>query len=301
MRSLARRYPAACYFTFAFAISCGSILVVVGGGPIPAPPDEAHRLFALVYLGMLAGPSVAGLAMTASVRGLAGLRDCRARLLAWRVAPIWYAVALLTAPLALALTALVLSQFSGDFVPATIGSTGAIDPAGPIQAGNVKTLLLLAVAVGAGAGFFEELGWTGFAVPTLLKRHSALSTGVIVGIFWGAWHFPAVWFLGRMAFPRGMVGQRERVRVGARPALSSRRALHVPAAVPRVNGASVQANGKPAARHPHAWESYREHDHLRGSYQRRCVGRVQSRVRDDAVSDRRPNAGLRSHAIPEAC
>ena len=200
MRSFARRHPAACYFTLAFAISWSSILVVVRGGAIPAPPDEAHRLFALVYLGMLAGPSVAGLAMTASVGGLAGLRDYRARLLAWRVSPIWYAVALLTAPLALALTTAALSQFSSDFVPAVIGSTGAIDPAGPIQADNVKTLLLLAVAVGIGAGFFEELGWTGFAVPTLLKRHGALSTGVVVGIFWGAWHFLAVWWGSASAF-----------------------------------------------------------------------------------------------------
>jgi uncharacterized protein len=44
--------------------------------------------------------------------------------------------------------------------------------------------------VGLGAGFFEELGWTGFAVPTLLRlRHGVLGTGLIVGVLWGAWHF----------------------------------------------------------------------------------------------------------------
>ena len=36
----------------------------------------------------------------------------------------------------------------------------------------------------------EELGWTGFAVPTLVRqRHSVLSTGLIVGLLWGTWHF----------------------------------------------------------------------------------------------------------------
>jgi len=38
-------------------------------------------------------------------------------------------------------------------------------------------------------GFFEELGWTGFAIPTLMRqRYGVLSTGLIVGVLWGAWH-----------------------------------------------------------------------------------------------------------------
>src|SRR6476469_4522031 len=160
MRSFIRRYPAACYFTLAFGISWGGILAVIRGGPIPAPPDDAHRLFSLVYLAMLAGPSVAGIAMTGLVGGADGLRTYRARLVKWRVGLGWYAVALFTAPLALELTSIVLSQFSVDFVPAIFGS-GAIDTAGPIQAGSVTSLLVLAAGVGIGAGFFEELGGRG--------------------------------------------------------------------------------------------------------------------------------------------
>ena len=114
MRSFIRRHRAMCYFTLAFVISWGGILAVLRGGAIPAPPEEAHRLFASVYLAMLAGPSIAGLAMTLIVDGTTGLRDYRARLLKWRVAPIWYAVALLTAPAALWLTWIALSQFSPD-------------------------------------------------------------------------------------------------------------------------------------------------------------------------------------------
>ena len=199
MRSFARRYPAACYFALAFGISWSGILLVIRGGPIPAAPEEAHRLFAAVYLAMLAGPSIAGIVMTAMVGGSAGLRDYRERLLRWRVRPVWYAVALLTAPLVLALTSLALSQFSGDFVPAIFGQ-GAVDPAGPIQADNVTTLVLLAGAVGMGAGLFEELGWTGFAIPTLRRRLVGTSTGLIVGVLWGAWHFLAVWWGSASSF-----------------------------------------------------------------------------------------------------
>src|SRR5262245_49280851 len=104
MISFLRRHALASYFTLAIGISWLCILAVIRGGPIPAPPDEAKRLFGLVYFAMLAGPSIAGLTMTAISGGAAGLRDYRARLLAWRLAPRWYAIALVTAPLALALT-----------------------------------------------------------------------------------------------------------------------------------------------------------------------------------------------------
>jgi uncharacterized protein len=47
----------------------------------------------------------------------------------------------------------------------------------------------MGIAVGLGAGFFEELGWTGFAIPRMRLRYGILSTGLIVGVLWGAWHF----------------------------------------------------------------------------------------------------------------
>ena len=50
--------------------------------------------------------------------------------------------------------------------------------------------------MGLAVGFFEELGWTGFAVPRLLKKYSTLKTGLITGIVWGLWHAPL--FLGSM-------------------------------------------------------------------------------------------------------
>jgi membrane protease YdiL (CAAX protease family) len=40
------------------------------------------------------------------------------------------------------------------------------------------------------AGIFEELGWTGFAIPRMRLRYGVLATGLIVGVLWGAWHFP---------------------------------------------------------------------------------------------------------------
>jgi membrane protease YdiL (CAAX protease family) len=42
-------------------------------------------------------------------------------------------------------------------------------------------------------GCFEELGWTGFAIPLMRLRHSVFATGLTVGLLWGAWHFIMFW------------------------------------------------------------------------------------------------------------
>src|SRR5918993_6013494 len=71
-----------------------------------------------------------------------------------------------------------IAQFSGQVVPLFTVSDKPI-------------LFLMGIAVGLVAGIFEELGWTGFAVPTLLRlRYGVLGTGLIVGVLWGAWHLP---------------------------------------------------------------------------------------------------------------
>ncbi len=38
--------------------------------------------------------------------------------------------------------------------------------------------------------FSEELGWRGFALDRLQNKFNALSSGILLGIFWAAWHIP---------------------------------------------------------------------------------------------------------------
>jgi membrane protease YdiL (CAAX protease family) len=50
------------------------------------------------------------------------------------------------------------------------------------------------------AGVFEELGWTGFAIPRLKRRYGIPATGLIVGVLWSAWHLLVViWGIGDRA------------------------------------------------------------------------------------------------------
>jgi membrane protease YdiL (CAAX protease family) len=61
--------------------------------------------------------------------------------------------------------------------------------------------------MGLFVGIFEELGWTGFAVPRMCLRYSILATGVIIGILWGAWHFLPFWEVDSFsgAFPLALL------------------------------------------------------------------------------------------------
>jgi len=37
---------------------------------------------------------------------------------------------------------------------------------------------------------WEEIGWRGYALPTLQKKHNALISSLIIGVFWALWHWP---------------------------------------------------------------------------------------------------------------
>jgi uncharacterized protein len=179
---LIRKHSLLVYFALAFAISWGGIILVVGPGGIPGTPEQFDTLFPPVYLAMLVGPSVAGLLMTGLVGGRAGLREFLSRLRTWRVGARWYLMALLTAPLLVTLTIAVLSLISPRFLPGILTSS------------TKTSMLLFGVGVGLGAGFLEELGWTGFAVPRMNIRDAFVRSGLVLGVLWGAWHFLAVYW-----------------------------------------------------------------------------------------------------------
>jgi membrane protease YdiL (CAAX protease family) len=91
-------------------------------------------------------------------------------------------LALVIAPVLMLGTLVALSSTSAEFLPGIVTSE------------DRGSLLLVSLAVGLAAGLVEELGWTGFAIPALRSRRGVLATGVIVGVWWSAWHLlPNVW------------------------------------------------------------------------------------------------------------
>lgn len=174
-----RRWPLVAYFGLAYAISWGGVLVVVGPDGFTGRTGPDQGLFLTVVAAQFAGPFLAGGALCAVDGGAAGLRDLWRRQCRVRVGLKWYVVALGTTPVLLAVVLGGLSTVSPAFVP------------GVVTADDRLSLVAVALVGGLVVAFFEEIGWTGFALPRLEARYTLLTAGVLLGVVWGAWHAPA--------------------------------------------------------------------------------------------------------------
>lgn len=167
--SLVRRHPVSTYYALTFVLSWGGMAAVIGVAPVPMAVG--------LTLAPL-GPAAASVILTSLLDGKAGLQDMGTRLRRWRVGARWYALALLTAPLVMAATAVAVAVvFPGYY-------------GGVATSGELVTIILAGIAVGLIVGMLEEVGWTGFALPRLRRRHGVVSTALIMAAFWGAWHYP---------------------------------------------------------------------------------------------------------------
>jgi uncharacterized protein len=180
--SFITRHPVLTYVALTFAISWGGFVLVVGPGGFPGTGSQVDALLPFVAAAMLAGPAVAGILLTVLLSGTAGLRELFSRLVRWRVGARWYVAALLPAPVLAAAVLFALSLTS------------------PIFTAERKAAILLAGITAGLTTVLEEVGWTGFAVPRLRRRHGAVATGLIVGVVWGAWHLlQSLWVGGTYA------------------------------------------------------------------------------------------------------
>jgi uncharacterized protein len=168
----ARRASLLSFYVLAYAAS-GVALAVIG---LPRFDATAGRpVISLVMFPVIViAAGLAGLALTAATGGRTALRQLRARLTRWRLGRWW--LLLLLPPLAILAVLTALRAFvSPSFAPQ-----------------------FLAFGIGAGivAGWFEEIGWTGFAYPRLRAHFGALGGALLLGALWSVWHVPVVDSLG---------------------------------------------------------------------------------------------------------
>ena len=172
----ARAFPLM-YFVIAFAFTWFFWWLAALGARdvIPALPG-------LTVIGTF-GPLVAAVILTAQESGRAGVRSLLGRILQWRVAPIWYGVALL-GPLVITLGAMVLEVVALGVQPPSLGVLIRELPS------TLLTLLVNAVYMLIFVTLGEEVGWRGYALPALQARYSALLASLILGAVWALWHLP---------------------------------------------------------------------------------------------------------------
>jgi membrane protease YdiL (CAAX protease family) len=175
-----RRRSIVSYFALTFFISwLGAFLVAA---PHLLRGQSLPKLTGiLMFPAMLLGPSLSSILLTRLIDGPAGLRDLFSRMRRVRFPPHWYA-ALLIPPVFVLSILLLLKTFVS-----------------PVYSPN---RFWLGLAFGIPAGFFEEIGWTGFAFPKMSLKLQPLRAAILLGLLWGLWHAPVINFLGT-AVPHG--------------------------------------------------------------------------------------------------
>lgn len=178
--SFVKRHTVASYFGLTFAISWLGAFAAVAPKLLRAEPVPKFSGI-LMFPVMLLGPVVSGFLLTRLVDGSSGLRDLFSRMQKIRVEPQWYA-ALLIPPATILIVLLCLRTFVS-----------------PVFAPN---RFFAGISFGIIAGFFEEIGWTGYAFPKMARTTNALGAAIPLGVLWGIWHVPVIDYLGT-ATPHG--------------------------------------------------------------------------------------------------
>lgn len=169
------------YFVLAYAISwtIGIPLALAKQGVIqPVFPLWFHYLVGY-------GPMISALIVTRLTEGKQGLKALWERITHWRVGGIGWFAAL--SPLVLGVVvALVMNWLTPNTI--SISDLGMVNFLPPLGLG-AWLLWLLTFGVG------EEIGWRGYALPSLQKDRSALGATLILFFFWALWHLPQFFYV----------------------------------------------------------------------------------------------------------
>jgi membrane protease YdiL (CAAX protease family) len=164
--AVVKRHRLTTFFTLAYALSWWAwIPYAVGAFPNPVASF---------------GPFLAAIVVLALTEGKAGILGLFRRMVRWRVAAGWYAVALLL-PAVLAASAAALNVLLGAQPPSAV-QLGS-------WTGIFSTFALVLLIPGVG-GAWEEPGWRGYALPRLQRDRSALVASLILAALIAGWHLP---------------------------------------------------------------------------------------------------------------
>ena len=169
-----RQHPLLAFFILAFGFTWAIEI-----------PMQAWQIAPLQFLvGWM--PGLAALFVTGMIEGRSGMRALLRTLFIWRVGVQWYVVALF---------GFLVVWFGTQALNPLFGGTGIHLP--PLSMALVAAFiaeLVLRMLLSS-----EQLAWSGFALPRLQARHSALVASLVLGVIWATWHLPLFFVPGSQA------------------------------------------------------------------------------------------------------
>ena len=167
------------FFLLAFILAWGTWIPAF---VLPQFPKQ------LSLIGLFA-PAISALIVAALSRGKRGVTELLGRYKIWKFGIQWYFLAIFLLPF-IYLLAILINALFFQF------------PLHNILVGSPLYFILAAfiwlMVINSG----EEIGWRGFALPTMLKSmKNPVWVNVVLSIIWGLWHLPIYLTPGQSAFP----------------------------------------------------------------------------------------------------
>ncbi|QFU83138.1 CPBP family intramembrane glutamic endopeptidase [Natronorubrum aibiense] len=136
------------------------------------------------------GVTIGGVVMAWWIGGQTGLADLKRRLVDVRLIPGRWAVVTLALWPALALVGSVAATVvDGASQPASAAPLLDLLAEPVVLVGTLLVIFLL-------GPFHEEIGWRGYWLDRLQLRWSALTSSLVLGVAWAAWHAPLFLMVG---------------------------------------------------------------------------------------------------------
>lgn len=144
------------------------LAVLIDGFPTDPVVTHVSAMVLVVMMAMVHAPTIAAMIVTSKDEGFRGIKDLFWQLTYWKVEIKWYLYALLIFPLSIFVSLYLISLYSESY-----------DPLFEFRIFVLGSFL---------SALWEEIGWTGYATPRMLKRFSPLRTAIMLGIIHMFWH-----------------------------------------------------------------------------------------------------------------
>ncbi|MEM3549918.1 MAG: type II CAAX endopeptidase family protein [Candidatus Bathyarchaeia archaeon] len=162
-----------------FIVYYFSLVLLIGGLAYAPWVLASYGMFPseLVFVFMIVGsisPTIAALTVAKLEFGRSGAKYLFGQFGRRGFSKLWFLTAIFL-PLVLATCAVLLWSIAGGVYTMDFMKLAEFPP-----------ILIVSFLM----NMWEEIGWRGYALPALQKKHNAHTSSLIVGVFWALWHWP---------------------------------------------------------------------------------------------------------------